>query len=366
MIKNPFPSVKWTSILEQIECKQKSENKLPSWFNTADILFPQKISIEQTSSEITAAYKTSLIDGASIIDLTGGFGVDTYYFAKKFNSVIHCEINEELSKIVAHNFNQLDVHNVQCFAADSETVLKSTERNFDWIYIDPSRRSDAKGKVFMLKDCRPNVPELLDYYLSASKKILIKTAPILDIAAGFQELKFVKSIHVVAVNNEVKELLWEISKENDEPTMIHAINIKDTNVENFHFNLAAKKAFATYALPQKYIYEPNSAIMKSGGFDEVSVQFGLDKLHVNSHLYTADELISFPGRVFKITQIIPYQKKEMKAFLEGKKANVSIRNFPDSVEQIRKKWKILDGGDLYCFFTTDLNNNKIVLLCNKI
>jgi hypothetical protein len=106
--------------------------------------------------------------------------------------------------------------------------------------------------------------------------------------------------------------------------------------------------------------------MKSGGFDEVSVQFRLDKLHTNSHLYSANNLISFPGRIFKIMQIIPYQKKEMKAVLEGKKANVSTRNFPDSVEQIRKKWRILDGGDLYCFFTTELNNNKIVLLCNKI
>lgn len=365
-MSNPFPSVKWTSILEQIECRQKSERKLPTWFKALDIVFPHKISIEQTSSEITAAYKASLVDGESMIDLTGGFGVDDYYFAKRFNSVIHCEINEELSKIVVHNFNQLDVHNVQCFAADSETVLKTKAQNFDWIYIDPSRRSDAKGKVFMLKDCTPNVPELLDYYLSYSKKILIKTAPILDIVAGFQELKFVKSIHVVAVHNEVKELLWEISKENDEATLIHAINIRDETVEKFQFNWTKTKSIATYSLPRKYIYEPNSAIMKSGGFDEVSAQFGLDKLHVNSHLYSADELIQFPGRVFEIVQVIPYQKKEMKAVLEGKKANVSTRNFPESVEQIRKKWKILDGGDLYCFFTTDLNNNKIVLLCSKI
>jgi hypothetical protein len=366
LMSNPFHSVKWTSILQQIECRQKSENKLPSWFNTAGIVFPQKISLEQTSSEITASYKASLIDGESMIDLTGGFGVDAYYFAKKFNAVIHCEINEELSKIVAHNFQQLSVHNVECIAADSETVLKTKAHHFDWIYIDPSRRSDAKGKVFMLKDCTPNVPELIDYYLSYSKKILIKTAPILDIAAGFQELKFVKSIHIVAVHNEVKELLWEISKENDEPTVIHALNIRDENVEKFQFNWTATKSFATYALPKKYIFEPNSAIMKSGGFDEVSIQFGLDKLHVNSHLYTADAIIQFPGRVFQIEKIIPYQKKEMKAVLEGKKANVSTRNFPDSVEQIRKKWKILDGGELYCFFTTDLNNNKIVLLCSKI
>ncbi len=368
LMNNPFPTIKWITILEQIECRKKSETKLPTWFTTVGIVFPHKISIEQTSSEISAAYKASLVDGESLIDLTGGFGVDSYYFAKKFISVIHCEKNEELSKIVRHNFTQLNAHNVQCLANDSETILKTIAEKFDWIYIDPSRRSDVKGKVFMLKDCTPNVPELLDYYLSYSNNILVKTAPILDITSGLNELKFVKSIHIVAINNEVKELLWEISKENQLPTVIHAMNISDKNFENFQFNWSKTKTnfFATYASPKTYIYEPNSAIMKSGGFDEVSEQFGLDKLQVNSHLYTSDELIQFPGRVFTIIQVIPYQKKEMKTKLEGKKANVSTRNFPDSVEQIRKKWKILDGGDLYCFFTTDLNNNKIVLLCNKI
>lgn len=365
-MNNPFPAVKWTTILEQIEGRQKSESKLPSWFNTDGIVFPHKISIEQTSSEITAAYKASLISGDEIIDLTGGFGVDAYYYAKNFKSVIHCEMNETLSAIVAHNYSQLSAHNIECIAEDSESVLKNRTQRFDWIFIDPSRRSDVKGKVFMLKDCTPNVPELIDYYLTFSNNILIKTAPILDIVAGFNELKFVKSIHIVAVDNEVKELLWEISAENELPAVIHTVNIRANNSEYFRFNWKTNKKTATYSLPRKYVYEPNSAIMKSGGFDEVSIQFGLGKLHPNAHLYTADAIIQFPGRVFKITEIIPYQKKEMKAALEGRKANVTTRNFPESVEQIRKKWKISDGGELYCFFTTDLNNNKIVLLCSKI
>ncbi len=365
-MNNPFPGLKWTTILEQIEGKQKSESKLPSWFKTDGIVFPHKISIEQTSSEITAAYKTSLISGESIIDLTGGFGVDAYYFAKRFKRVIHCEMNEELSSIVAHNFTQLQVNNVKCIPGDSESILKNMTHRFDWIYVDPSRRNDSKGKVFMLKDCSPNVPELIDYYLKFSNKILIKTAPILDIVAGFNELKFVKAIHIVAVDNEVKELLWEISAENELPVEIYTVNIKDNNSEYFQFQWTKKEISPIYSLPKKYVYEPNSAIMKSGGFDEVSIQFGLGKLHPNSHLYTADELIQFPGRFFTIAQVIPYQKKEIKTALEGKKANVTTRNFPETVDQIRKKWKISDGGELYCFFTTDLNNNKIVLLCNKM
>ncbi|WP_296145694.1 RsmD family RNA methyltransferase [uncultured Flavobacterium sp.] len=363
--KNPFPEVDFAVILNQITAKSKSEHKLPTWFSTEEIVYPSKISVEQTSSEKTALYKSELISGESLIDLTGGFGVDDFYFSKKFKSVVHCEMDYELSDIVNHNFQQLKAENIKCFAGDSFEILKNLNRKFDWIYIDPSRRSDAKGKVFLLKDCLPNVPELLENYFKYSENLLIKTAPILDISAGLIELSNVKTIHIVAVDNEVKELLWEISKNYSGEIEIKTANITKEKIEKANFFLQdALEVF--YSEPKKYLYEPNSAIMKSGAFDAVSSQFNLDKLHQNSHLYTSDTLIDFPGRIFEITENIKYGKSEMKQFLQNKKANITTRNFPESVENIRKKWKIADGGNLYCFFTTDLNTNKIVLLCTKI
>ena len=177
--KNKFPNTDWMSILNQITAKQKAKTKLPTWFNTSNIYYPNKISIEQTSSEKTAAYKSKLINGDKIIDLTGGFGVDNFYFSKKVNQVTHCEINHELSEIVKHNFEQLGTKNVDFLVGDSAKILSSLNQKFDWIYIDPSRRNDAKGKVFMLQDCLPNVPKLLDFYFEFSDNIMIKTAPIL-------------------------------------------------------------------------------------------------------------------------------------------------------------------------------------------
>ena len=162
--KNPFPEVDFAVILNQITAKSKSEHKLPTRFSTKNIIYPSKISVEQTSSEKTALYKSEIISGESLIDMTGGFGVDDFYFSKKFKSVVHCEMNYELSDSVNHNFQQLKAQNIKCFAGDSLEILKNLNRKFDWIYIDPSRRSDAKGKVFMLKDCLPNVPELLENY----------------------------------------------------------------------------------------------------------------------------------------------------------------------------------------------------------
>ena len=364
--KNPFQEVDWISILNQIEAKTKAKEKLPTWFSTENIIYPSKISIEQTSSEKTAAYKASIVSGESLIDLTGGFGVDDFYFAKKIKTVAHCEINPELSSLVKHNFEQLNVSNITCYAGDSLATLFSLNSKWDWIYIDPSRRNDTKGKVFMLKDCLPNVPENIDFYFTHSNAVLIKTAPILDISAGLSELKHVKTIHIVALENEVKELLWELHKDYSGNINIKTVNILKDKTEIFDFVLNENSKFPNLSLPQKYLYEPNSAIMKSGGFDEVSSFYNLNKLHKHSHLYTSTVLLSFPGRVFEIQNTFPYNKTEMKSYLEKSQANITTRNFPDSVETIRKKWKIKDGGNVYCFFTTDENNHKIVLICTKI
>jgi hypothetical protein len=363
--KNPFPDTEWTSILNQLSAKQKAKAKLPTWFQAQNIIYPSKISVEQTSSEKTAAYKSGLVSGSSLIDLTGGFGVDDFYFAQKISQVIHCEINQELSQIVAHNLNQLRVTNIRCIAGDSTETLKNLKLQFDWIYIDPSRRNDAKGKVFMLKDCLPDVPDLLDFYFRHSSNLMIKTAPILDISAGLSELKNVKSVHVIALENEVKELLWILEKNYSGSIAIFSCNLTKDQVEEFAFEIG-DGFVSNYGLPKKYLFEPNAAIMKSGGFDAVAKQFSVDKLHQHSHLYTSDTLLDFSGRVFEIQDCIEYNKQNMKSFLEGRKANITTRNFPETVENIRKKWKINDGGNLYCFFTTDVNNHKIVLLCSKL
>ncbi|MEY3501870.1 MAG: hypothetical protein RL308_3543 [Bacteroidota bacterium] len=364
--KNPFPDTNWIEILNQIAAKTKAKDKLPTFFKTENIIYPSKISVEQTSSEKTAFYKSTLVNGENLIDLTGGFGVDDLYFSKVMKNVIHCEINEELSAIVKHNFETLKINTIQCEQGDSYEILKNTTLQFDWIYIDPSRRNDAKVKVFMLKDCLPNVPELLSFYFSKADNIIIKTAPILDISAGLLELSNVKCIHIVAVDNEVKELLWELSKSFTGNPVLKTINITNEKIEEFSFELNSISNYPNYGFPKKYLFEPNSAIMKSGGFNEIGIQFNLDKLHQHSHLYTSDNNIDFPGRIFEIQESISYTKNDMKSFLENKKANITTRNFPDSVEQIRKKWKIKDGGNLYCFFTTNMNNDKIVLICTKI
>lgn len=362
----PFHKVRATEVVEQIEAKGRCKKKLPTWFQQSNIYYPNKLNIEQTSSELTAEYKSHLISGKTLIDLTGGFGVDAYYFGKIFQQVTHCELDADLSGIVKHNFETLKANNINMIAEDGLSYLKSSSKDYDWIYVDPSRRHDSKGKVFFLKDCLPNIPEHLELLWSHSKNVLIKTSPLLDITIGLNELEYVKTIHIVAVNNEVKELLWILEHGFSGNIKIKTINLKNNGNEHFDFFMEDETQVETvYSEPLSYLYEPNSAIMKSGGFNSVIEAFRVKKLHKHSHLYTCETLIEFPGRAFIILKSIPYNKKQIKA-LSIQNANITTRNFPDTVQNIRKSFKIKDGGNDYLFFTTDVRNEKIVLVCAKV
>lgn len=361
-----FKGVDSKLITEQIEAKKRSKKKLPTWFNSKNIYYPNKLNIEQTSSEVTAKYKANLVSGKSLIDLTGGFGVDGYYFAKQIKNVTHCEINTDLSEIVKHNYRSLNVLNLKCLAESGIDAIKRLDQPFDWIYIDPSRRNNAKQKVFLLSDCTPNIKTFQNLFLKYSQNVMIKTSPILDLSATLLDLNFVKEVHVVAVNNEVKELLWILERDYKGKIQIKTINLKKDSTQNFEFIFNEEpNAIVEYSLPLTYLYEPNSALLKAGAFNSIANILEVSKLHKHSHLYTSKKLIDFPGRFFKIEKLVSFSKK---LFAKEKisKANITTRNFPLSVSDIRKKLKIKDGGEIYLFFTTDLNEDKIILICSKI
>jgi hypothetical protein len=304
--------------------------------------------------------------GNSIIDLTGGFGVDCFYFSRSFEKVTHCEIDKNLSKIVSYNYTQLEIDNIKTLNVDGIEHLKSTNQNYDWIYVDPSRRHNSKGKVFYLKDCLPNIPQHLDLLFEHTDNVLIKASPMLDLSIGVSELKHTKSIHIVAVNNDVKELLFVLNKGFNSEIEISTINIKGNKREVFEFMYSTEfEAKVNFSLPLTYLYEPNAAILKSGAFKTIAEELNVSKLHQHSHLYTSYELIDFPGRVFIISEQIPYNKKAIKKALGNSKANITTRNFPESVSHLRKKFNIKDGGETFAFFTTNSNDEKIVIICKK-
>jgi precorrin-6B methylase 2 len=358
MSKSPFEGIEAKELANQISAKRKSEKKLPTWFNTPLIYFPSVLSIEQTSSELTAHYKASLAIGETLLDLTAGFGVDSYYFSKRMKTAVHCEIEEQLLNISKHNGKQLGVQNIAFKHTDGLDYLSNTTDLFDTIYIDPVRRG-LTGKVFMLKDCTPDVVANLAVLLKKSKRLIIKTAPMLDLTAGLNELKSVSEIHIVSVRNEVKELLWILEEKTSSDVKITAVTINDP-IKTFSFN---KKDQAVQDLittdPSEYLYEPDAALLKSGAFNLIGSKYGLRKLHSHTQLYASKDFNSeFPGRIFKIVRIISPGELKKQQQLYG---NVIVRNYRDKPEQLIKKFKIKPDDTKFLIFTETVTSGFVVI-----
>ena len=359
--KSSFPQVSSQELAQQISSRKKCEKKLPNWFNTPGIYYPDTLAIEQSSSELTAAYKASLLKGNSLADLTGGMGVDSYFFSKQISQVFYFEINASLSEITAHNFRKLGAENIEVSAQDGIEFLEGSTKQFDWIYLDPARRGEQKQRVFQLEDCKPDVIRHLSLLFERADKILLKTAPMLDIQRGINQLTHVSHIHVVSVRNEVKELLWVLDQKQVEEPDITTINITAGNDQVFSFRASMEKSASNhYADPQKYLYEPNAALLKAGAFKLVGQHHGVHKLNLHSHLYTSEKLLDFPGRKFIVESVRPYSRK-----LPFRKANITTRNFPVKADVLSKKHRIKPGGDDYLFFTRNHKEELLVIACKK-
>ncbi len=366
LAKSPFPNVSPKELAQQIDGKKRCESKLPLWYCTFGIYYPEKLALEQCSSEATAGYKSNLILGNKVIDLTGGFGVDAGIVSTKAEYVTHCELNQELSDISRHNSKMLGFA-VKHVHTDGIEHLKVSKDSYDTIYIDPSRRVSSR-KVFMLKDCEPNVISVLELLKQRSQRIIIKTAPLLDLQSTIKELGKVTAVHILSVKNECKEVLYLIdkaSKETDPPITCAVLN--QVEVSTFTFNTSAEKAFIPdqYSKPLAYLYEPDVALLKAGCFKLITKEFNVKKLHQHTHLYTSDSLQeNFIGRKFNVLGTSDYGSFIKNQSFE--KANVICRNFPQDPDQIRKKLRINDGGNDYLLFCTGSNNELLVVHCNRI
>ncbi|MES2653195.1 MAG: hypothetical protein V4663_15750 [Bacteroidota bacterium] len=358
LAKPVFEGVSSMELAGQIAAKKKSVHKLPTWYYQDYIYYPPLLSIEQCSSEQTAAYKANLLIGNTVIDVTAGFGVDSFFFAKKAQKVISCEIDATLSAISASNAKFLGADNIECLAEDGIEVVKNNGFLIDTLYIDPARRSGS-SKVFKLKDCTPDVTTHLALFLAKAKRIIIKTAPLLDISAGIAELQNVTEIHIVSVKNECKELLWIIDRDSVSETKIVCVTLNETH-KTFSFKLSSlqtKVAIATTE-PTGYLYEPDVALLKSGAFNFIAEYFELQKLHQHTQLYFSEEIKSdFLGRIFEVRSILTLNQLKKDKTLVG---NVIVRNFPEKAENLVKKYKIVPNHDDFIIFTQNSNGYLVI------
>ncbi len=364
-----FPEIDIPFALQQLKGRKIAKEKIPTWSENEEIVYPKQLSMEQCSSEKTAQFKSQLAKGNVLVDLTGGMGVDFYFMAQGFEKSIYVEQQRELEQIANHNFKALGLNSAETYCENGVDFLQKMNFRADTIFIDPARRADSGRKTVLLQDCTPDLTTIDDLLSEKSVQTIIKLSPMLDITSAVQALKNVVDVYVIAIQNEVKELLL-VKKSVSSDLQIHTINFKKDETEEFSFNYENEKnttpLFSTQI--QRFLYEPNAAVLKAGAYKIIANRFSINKLHINSHLYASETLAEgFPGRVFEVIDTFSFSNSEIKRLHQvTNKTNISIRNFPSSVEELRKKLKMTDGGDFYLFATTLSDNQKRLILTQKV
>ena len=420
--KNPEVDLPWA--LDQIAGRQLARTKLPTWAAVEDIVYPPHLSMEQCSSEQTARYKASIAgEGALIVDLTAGFGVDMAFLSQHFQRAVHVERQEQLCAISSENYRQLGLNHIKVICADGVDYLHQLD-HADLIFLDPARRDKQGSRTYSISDCTPNVLEMMDELLEKADCVFLKLSPMLDWRKAVADIlspltshpslngeadsslftpfpsharlpvafhsSLTIEVHIVSVGNECKELLIKVKKWKSEEvkgTKVVCVNLlPNGSMERIEFNAPPRSfTFSSFhlftfsppsqsspiapssRLPFHFLYEPNASIMKAGCFGEVAARFGVSPLSANSHLFVSPHFIEdFPGRKFQISAISSTNKRELKTALAGlTQANITVRNFPMTVAELRRRLKLSDGGDTYIFATTLADNRHVLLICSR-
>ncbi|MFB5946537.1 class I SAM-dependent methyltransferase [Albibacterium profundi] len=364
--QSPFSGVSGSELAQQIESRRKAKKKLPTWFQAKGIYYPKALSIEQSSSEITANFKQQLIKtGTSLIDLTGGFGVDTHYMSLSAKQVLHCELDPLLSEIAKHNARILKRPNIDFNQGNGiDIVLSRPKGSFDTIYVDPARRVNTK-KVFLLQDCEPNILDHHSSLLERAKQVIVKSSPLLDISQTLTQLTSIQEIYILSIKNECKELLIVLQ---ETPVQRPRITVKLLNRHEVSFSFypdEEQRARPIFGEPETYLYDPDAALLKAGCFKLISSYYQIKKLHTNTHLYTSKELIDdFAGRVCRIKKVSDY--KDFKKEKNHKPASIVSKNFPIKAEALRKKHNIEESSDHFLYFCKDVNEKLQVVSAERL
>lgn len=365
-----YPDVDIPFALDQIAGRQTARKKIPRWAAIDDVVYPPHLSMEQCSSEQTALYKASMVEGETLVDLTGGFGVDFSFMSCGFKKSIYVERQKHLCEIADSNFGVLKLTGANVVCGDGVEYLETLD-HVSWIYLDPARRNEHGGKTYAISDCMPDVTEIKDLLLAKADKVMVKLSPMLDWRKAVDDIgNCVSEVHIVSVDNECKELLLIMQRKTAELKVV-CVNNDEVFVfgsSDDTFRSSGVKEWRSDATESTYLYEPNASIMKAGCFAELERAFGARQVERNSHLFVSEHFIEdFPGRKFRVEKVTTLNKKDIKNALDGiVKANITVRNFPMSVEQLRKRLKIKEGGSDYIFATTLMDKSHVLLLCSRL
>ena len=353
-------------LLNQVKGRQIARRKLPSFYALPEIVYPDSLILEQCSSEEAAAQKTRWGSGKTVADLTGGLGIDTLAFAETAKKVFYCEPDPIRCAAALHNFTALKRKNIEVVQGLAEETVATLLDQTDVFYLDPSRRSESGRKVFRLEELRPNLLELKEQLLSKGALVLVKLAPMLDICEGLRLLPETVRIEVISRKDECRELLFFLT---NKKTSTEIVCIDTGHPENEFSYWPDEETVHPLFIgePEEFLFEPNASIRKAGPWRSICKKFGVKMLHPNSHLFTGTTLIeNFPGRTFRIEQVLPYKKEKILEALQGDPAQLLFYNFPVKATDVTKALDIKSGEPKYLFFTRSIHQNTLAIITSRL
>lgn len=361
--KKDFPL---PDLLNQLKGRQIAKQKLPLWHANLEVIYPDGLILEQCSSEATSSFKAQFAEQKTVLDLTGGLGIDSLAFASTAKKVIYAEPDERRCAAAKINFKAFQKTNIEIICGDAETLVdKGITKDVDLIFIDPSRRSDSGKKIFRIEELQPNVIALKEKLLANGAHVIVKLAPMLDISEGVRQLPETFRVDVLSWKGECRELLFHLKKGGNSP-IIYCHDV-DGNVPSLSYDYEKTSPLTLpISSPKKYIYEPFAAIRKAGAWKETCAQFGVSILHANTHLFTSDDKVIFPGRCFELLEVMPYKKEIILEKLAGQCAQMVFYNFPEEPVKVKKKIIVKSGEPLYLFFVSLQHGGASVLLCELV
>ena len=355
--RHPQVDMRW--VAQQIEGRRQAADKWPLLLGCPDYEYPPKLNREQSSSEATARYKASLLPpGGTLADLTGGMGIDTYYFAQRATTVDYYELDPTLAALAERNFAALGQSNIRCHAEDGLIHLEP----HDALYLDPARRDTHGQRVQAFEDCTPNLLEHLPRLRSVCRTLLIKASPMIDIRLALEQIGECE-VHAVAVKGECKEVLFRTGK-----PLLHCVDIHPTHTYHDTFSLTdeAHTPLTLCTTLRRYLYEPHAALLKGGAYHQLAQRYGVEQLARHTHLYTSDRLLThWPGRIFEVLQPVALNAKEVRRLLPDRKAHLLARNYPLTTAQLQQRLHLAEGGTLHLIATT-LVDKPIGLLAKRV
>ncbi len=359
------------AIAEQIACYKKAVKKLPK-LSQKPMLY-EAVALEQCSSEATARYKTNIIKGNRLFDCTGGLGIDSIFLSDVFNEVVYCEKSPVLAGLFIKNIKTLDCNTITVCTQDCiEQLSQCPDNSFDWIYIDPSRR-DAHGRHVGFSKCEPDITQHLELFYKKTCNICIKASPAFEITEAEKQLHGLHTTIVVSVEGECKEILFLLNRDTvPESFIVKVVMLSSTGeieIEVERKNTDTVSRICSDSV-DRYFYDPDPAIIKARCGEKVAEEFCLSFINNTVDYMTSERcVIDFPGRIFEVVDVLPWQRKKIKHYCKEKnitQANIARRDFPLAPEEIKEMLKLTDGGEVFLFFTRGVNGKPLVIQGGKL